>query len=122
MPHHVVMKSEQRIVTEMPLAEVWNDEGVVGAKRTTFLNAEDIKALLGHRRVRFIIANPGLKLRWIAEDRCFEFWKSEVKAHLADPREEGHRLEGFPGGYFYIASRWEGEGIDPPIILLEKHH
>ena len=103
----------------MPLTQIWNDDGRIEATRERFLDLEQLKALLSKFPVEFVVADPGLPLKWIPVDHCFAFWKSEVKAHLAS--SDRFSLKDFPGEYAYVASEWSGE-LETPVVLLEMHH
>ena len=114
------MDPGHRIVTQLPLLDVWDSEGTVSCERMHFLSSEDIRSLLQRGRVRFVVANVGQPLNWISIDGCFEYWKSEGKPHLAAPNADRYSLDDSSGGYFYIASRWAS--AQEPIVLLEMHH
>ena len=114
------MRFDQRIVSQMPLHELWNEHGVVSAKELRELSASDMAALLRSGKVRFVVADVGSQLKWIPPDECYGFWKSEVKNHLADPAAENY-LENFPDEYCYFASEWESK-VDEPIVLLMMSH
>ena len=105
----------------MPLESLWDDDGNIEAKRERFLSREGLQALLHQHPVEFIVADMGSPLRSVEVHKCYEFWKSEVQAHIVEDAEAGFRLEDYPGNYAYIASEWTGE-IQTPIVLLEKHH
>jgi hypothetical protein len=113
------MHPRDRIVTHLPLEELWNEEGVVPATRGRRLGREDIRRLLAGGWVQFVIANGGDPLRWIPLAERFNFWKSEVAPHLAET--ESFYLDDFPDGLAYVASEWAGAG-DAVIILLEASH
>ena len=85
------------------------------------LSADDIQRLLQAGPVRFVVANAGAPLHWINAEECYQFWKDEIKQHLASSRDKLF-LDHFPDAYCYVASRWEGAGFSEPIVLLEKHH
>ena len=109
----------QRVVTRLPLAELWGDAGPVAADRRRGLSAADIRGLLRAGPVRFVVANVGAPLRWVPAAECFRFWKAEVRSRVAGP--DGARLEDFPGGYCYFASEWApAEG--PPVVVLAVAH
>jgi hypothetical protein len=80
--------------------------------------AEDIRALLKIGSVRFVVAEVGVPIQWIADAECFEFWKREVRLRIGDPA--GSSLRDFPGEYCYFASEWTDGGM--PLVLLEKSH
>ena len=114
------MEYSRRIITETPLAELWDDSGIVAAHRHRYLFTADIRQLLHDTPVRFVVASCGTKPDWVLQSECFAFWKIEVQPHLADPEQPIH-LQDFPGEYCYIASEWRGaEGL--PIVVLELHH
>jgi hypothetical protein len=114
------MRPGDRIITRLPLKELFDDNGPVEAVRQRELNAHDIRELLQAGPLRFVVANCGAKPTWIAGPERFEFWKSEVLPHLADPKE-GADLESFPGGYCYFASEWRCPD-GSPVVLLEMVH
>ncbi len=113
------MELSNRIVTQFPLDELWTDTHVLDARRTRYLQQQDIRELLQTGAVRFVVANVGDKLDWIAEDRAYSFWRNEAKEHLNS--EQLGRLEDYPGQYFYFASEWL-DSTGASIILLEKYH
>jgi len=114
------MRFDERIVSQTPFHELWNDRGVVSAKEMRELNASDIAELLRAGKVQFVLANVGSSLKWIPTEECYSFWKSEVKNHLADPAAENY-LEEFPDEYCYFASEWESEGGKPIVLLVMSH-
>ena len=114
------MKSELRHVSRMPLAELWNDRGVVAAEKVRELGLSEIVSMLRADKVRFVVADIGHHLQWVSPEHCYEFWKSEVKAHLAQPDARIY-LEDFPGEYCYFASEWKAD-VGEPIVLLAKSH
>jgi hypothetical protein len=114
------MRFDQRVVSQTPLYELWDDRGVVSTKELRELNAADIAGLLRVGKVRFVSANVGGPLKWVPVDECYSFWKSEVKSHLADPAA-GNYLEDFPDEYCYFASEWESEGGEPIVLLVMSH-
>jgi hypothetical protein len=116
------MKPAQRIVTKLPLTELWNADGsVAAAQRVRPLAEADIRAMLQQRRVTFVVANVGDGLLWVEPEPSFEFWKQEVKPHLVDPASGAFHLDDFPSGYAYTAWLWDG-AENGPIVVLEKQH
>ena len=114
------MNPELRHVSQMPLSELWNDSGVVAAEKVRELGLSEIASMLRTVRVRFVVADIGHHLQWISSEHCYEFWKSEVKPHLAQPDAKIY-LEDFSGEYCYFASEWKPD-LGEPIILLAKSH
>ena len=84
------MDRPRPIISRLPLDSLQDGAGwELQATRTRALGAEDIRALLHARPVRFVVANVGHPLRWIDEDERFTFWKAEVLAHLL---RDGHPI------------------------------
>ncbi len=105
------------------MSQLWDDRGIVEARKVRLVSQNDIAALLREGPIQFVIANCGEKLRWVSVKDCMNFWKDDVKPRLVelDAAEQGFRLEDYPGHRCYTASEWSVEG-SPPIILLEVHH
>jgi hypothetical protein len=114
------MKLSDKIVTALPLEIIWTDETELRAGRTSYLTTNDIKNVLRESAVQFVVADIGNKLKWIDKKECFHFWKTEVEGHLANDINN-IELDKFFDNYAYVASRWEGEG-ELPIIVLETFH
>jgi hypothetical protein len=117
------MNPDQRVVTQIPLAELWTERGRLPAARVRPLDRAELVALLHGGAVQFIVADPGHPLRWIPQVECYVFWKAEVRAHLVSDPGRPFDIYHFPEGYAYVASEWAAE--DPasrPIVLLERHH
>lgn len=117
------MKPAERIVTEIPMSEMWNSEGALEAHRAGLLSREDVRRLVQQGVVRFAVADVGHPLRWIpAEDR-YVFWKEEIKPHIVDQPEGPIDVYSYPHGYAYVASEWHpSDALEPSIVLLEKYH
>ena len=114
------MDANLRIITRLPLVELWRDDGFSTTKRGKFLTRENVRDFLASGPVQFVVADLGAAPRWIPEGDCFRFWKEEAKTHLAIDAKA--RLEEFPGEYCYFASHWEPQSLEAPIVVLEKHH
>lgn len=111
------MDPRLRVVTVMPLEELWDDDGAFG-RHVEHLSTDQIKAILRSGKVRFVEANVGEPLRWTAPDDCFARWR-QVAANVTDV--ERFALEDFPDEWAFVASEWEGRSGER-LILLEKHH
>ncbi len=114
------MNFSDKIVTTIPLENIWTDQNEIQANRTSYLTSDEIKSLLKKSFVQFIVADIGHKLKWIDKDQGFNFWRTEVERHLAN--DINHIvLNNFVDNYAYVASEWTGEH-GTSIILLEKFH
>jgi hypothetical protein len=115
------MKPADRVVTRLPLEELWDERGVMSADFRRDLDSGQLRDLLRKGSVRLVVADVGLKLEWITSKNAFKFWKAEVSPRLADPRKQQFQIDQFPGGYCYLASEWsDGEG--EPIVVLRRVH
>lgn len=114
------MDRRMRIVTELPLSELWNDDAdLPEAQCRDYIGVEKIKALLRRGPVWFVVADVGARLKWINLSECFDFWRYEAK-HIARP-EERVELTQYQDGYAYFARQWAAN-LSAPIIVLEKIH
>jgi hypothetical protein len=116
------MYHNKKIVTQLPLAELWGETGSMAVERVRYLNREAIRRFLQHGPVRFVVADVGLSLRWIAENESYVFWKAEVRPHLVNKPERPFAIYHYPHGYAYIASEWQTVDADFPIVVLERYH
>jgi hypothetical protein len=114
------MKPSQRVVTELPLRELWDDDSILAATWSRDLSPTALRALIRQGSVRFVVADMGAKPRWVSEADCFDFWKGEVQPHLAEPNQGVH-LEQFPGNYCFFAAEW-ADGDRSPIVVLQRCH
>ena len=114
------MDIAKKIVTKLPLEELWNEKGMLHARRvSSCLNAADVIDMI-KAGATFVIADVGQPPRWIDSAHRFDFWQTEVKPRLADVEQHAF-LERYPGGYFYFASKWQlSDGL--PLIVIERHH
>jgi hypothetical protein len=110
-----------KVVTKLPLEKLWGKEGSENATRREFLSADEIANLLRSGRIQFIVADVGISPHWINPSDCYQFWKDEVRTHLAVSSEKASRKE-FPDHYFYFASLWDNATSSIPLVVLEKHH
>jgi hypothetical protein len=110
-----------RIVTQLPLRGLWRETGSVSASRLRALSSRDIRDLLRLGPVQFVVVDVGLKPRWIDLEACYGFWLDEAQHHVVEPQAES-TVSQLVGVYCYLASEWESEEVDSPIIVLELRH
>ena len=117
------MRLDQRIVTTLPLTELWNAQGPLSLIRQQSVGFEEITHLLRQDTVAFIVAEGGRPLNWVPTQDRFHFWKNEVKPHLVAlcKAESGFLLDDFPNRYCFLGSLWQ-YGDSDPVVLLEKYH
>jgi hypothetical protein len=109
-----------KIVTELPLKKIWTPDGPIDATRGRDLDSKSIEEVLQRGEVQFIVANVGFRLEWVPAAAAKSFWRREVQPHLVE--SASFSLEDFPNSYAYLASRWEFDRSEIPMIVLEKHH
>ena len=115
------MSTASKIVTHLPLRELWRADGFTTTSRGEWLAKEDIASLLQLGRVQFVVVDVGVSPQWIDLQDCHDFWKREVKPHLAAPDSKVILAE-FLDNYCYLASKWDSEQSAGPIVVLEKSH
>ena len=113
------MRPDQRIVTELPLTELWDETGALPGERIRHVDGNLIRGLMGTGQVQFIVADCGAKLNWIPMQERFEFWKA-IRPQVADAGRP-ICLERFPNQTAYIASEWRRRSGEW-LILLEVNH
>jgi hypothetical protein len=114
------MDQTQKVISRFPVEELWAGQRLVSTIKVRDLDASDIADLVRSNVVRFVVADVGKPYEWIPNNERFDFWKDEVKAHLADPKSRAF-LEDFPSKYCYFASEWKSYDGNT-IILLSKAH
>jgi len=118
--HH--MQPDERRVTHIPLAELWNESGPLVAVRGRYLNSEELRQLLQAGGVTFVVANLDHSLHWVTQPETFGFWKTEVRQHLVNEPDRPFNVYDYAQGYCYIASEWKVAGQECPVVVLETHH
>jgi hypothetical protein len=120
------MDPAKRIVTQLPLPEMWDARGPLPATRQRALAADEVAAFLVVNPLlpsaRFVIADVGQPLHWLDLEAMLVFWREIARTRIVAPAEQGFRLEEFPGAFCYLASEWREEGTEAPIVVLEQYH
>ncbi len=109
-----------RIVTRLPLTELWDAAGPVEAVRIRDLGEDDVRERL-RLRTSGVVATISEPLRWLRDDELFAWWKSEARPRLLPADVERFRLEDFPGDRCWRATEWKL--ADGSIaVVFEEHH
>jgi hypothetical protein len=120
------MDTANRIVTQLPLPELWDTRGPLTATRQRPLAAGEVAAFLRVNPLppsaRFVIADVGQPLHWFDCKAMLVFWRETARVRIVEPAEQGFRLEDFAGEFCYLASEWYEEGAEAPIVVLEQYH
>ena len=114
------MVQNSKNISQLPVDEIWAGDRLVSSIKVRDLHHSDIVDLLRKDTVRFVVADLGQPYHWIPNNERYDFWKDEVKAHLASP-ESPSALQDFPDEYCYFASEWKSYDGEV-IILLSKAH
>ena len=114
------MDPQQKIVSKLPLEQIWAGSRLISTIKIRDLGSTEIVELLRAGVVRFIVADVGLPLEWIPNNERYDFWKDELRPHLANP-DEKRSLDSFPDNYCYFASEWKSYD-NKVVVLLTKSH
>jgi hypothetical protein len=76
------MESSMKIVTRLPLDELWTDGGAVQGTRSEGVGEDEIRMMLAQGPVQFVEANIGHRLRWVPLTDRFRYWKNDVRPRL----------------------------------------
>jgi len=73
------MRPDQRVVTRLPLTELWDAHGVLPLARGRVVGRKQVADLLRRAWVTFVLANCSDPLTWVAPEDGHRFWKDDVK-------------------------------------------
>ena len=109
-----------RIVTRLPLDELWGDDGPLEASRGAALDAGQV---IGYLRegADGVMASIGAPLRWMRGARLYDWWKREAKPRLLDPAAQAWRLDELPDERGWLATAWT-VGDSGHTLVFEQHH
>ena len=120
------MDPSQRVVTQMPLRELWTDRGPLAVTRLRSLGASDLAVALHAGPLlsptRFVVADIGKPSQWLDSAQALAFWRDQASGRIVDPSAAGFRLDDFSGEHCFTASEWRHGVSDAPIYLFERHH
>lgn len=120
------MAPEQRIVTQLPLRELWTSRGRLTAERGRALGASDLAVLLHEgpilKGVRFVVADVGHQLRWLDAGEFLEFWQHDARGRIVDPEQARFQLDDYPGSYCFTVHEWHDKASEAPLLVFEHHH
>ncbi|RSK30166.1 hypothetical protein [Hymenobacter metallilatus] len=114
------MKLEQRIVTTIPLEQLWNEAEILPHERQEYLNEQEVQDLLKNGNVPIVLASCGLKLAWIAPLEALARFKREIKGHIVN-NPDRFVLQDYEDDWCYLASLWNNT-LEERVLLLETYH
>jgi hypothetical protein len=118
------MDPAKRLITTLPLRELWDDRGNVSAERIRDLGREDVRQLSrGGIEPRFVVADIGQPLVWVDREHRYNVWKDEVAPRLVEPSDAdmGFALDDFPEGRAYLVSEWRLADGSTAIVAEAAH-
>ncbi len=116
------MDPADRVVTRLPLSELFDKAGPVSARRLHQLDERGVRDRLRDPSTRFVVARGSEPLVWLnSGEETFGFWKTEVRPRLWPPEQFGVFLEELPGERAWVASLWALEG-HASVVVFEEHH
>lgn len=116
------MDPSRRLV-QLPLTCLWTETGDLAARKLRDeLTADDVRELLrNNTHVQFVSAYRGSTIEWIPLKDSFAYWKSGVQDRLTRWGPENRiYTDDFPHGYA-IASLWESDQVDGPIVVISEN-
>jgi hypothetical protein len=115
-----LMKLEQRIVTTIPLEQIWTETEILPHERQEFLNEQQVYDLLQNGNVPIMLASCGLKPTWISPQEALARFKREIKDHIVNNPDK-IVLEDYEDEWCYLASIWT-DTHEEKVLLLETYH
>lgn len=109
-----------RVVTALPVTELWDERGTVEASQARALGHADVRRHL-RGGSRGVIASVSRPLRWLEGLDLYDWWEHEARPRLVSPTIERIRLEDFPDERCWSATEWtlpDGSCV----ILFEEWH
>jgi len=119
--HDAQVAPRSRVVSSLPLEEVWSSDGVLPLHRGEDLDRSAVEVLLRRDPVQFLVADVGYPLEWVPLGDSRKFWRRDAAERLLGPKETG-RLDDFTESYYYRAQAWTDDGGDVALVVLEKNH
>jgi hypothetical protein len=115
-----------RVVTQIPLSELWTIRGPFAATRVRSVGPSDLAVDLHSRpilrKTRFVVADVGRPLEWLDPIGIVAFLRDHIPGRIVDPSAPGFRLNDFPGQFCFVVSEWAEQDSDSPIYVFERHH
>jgi hypothetical protein len=109
-----------RVVTALPLTELWDKRGTVEASPTRALGHTDVREHL-RGGTRGVIASVSHPLAWLHGTEFYDWWKTEAQSRLAAETSERLRLEDFPDERCWTATEWTlADGSS--VLVFEEWH
>jgi hypothetical protein len=115
----MTLAREVRVVTSLPLSELWSTRGIVPASRSSSLDPLGVLNELLAGPPSIVVAEIGRILLWVPPAASFEAWTRTFRAHAVDP-DAAFDPASLPDGYAYVPSLWLGPGGER-FVVLERH-
>ena len=112
------MDANLRIVTELPLQELWREDGFTSSRGRS-LSPNDITTLLRLGPVQFVVVGEGSPPYWVPLQDCERFWNEEDPESYLGPAPNANS-DGCPDGSCFLASEWGKDG-GVPVVVFEVY-
>jgi hypothetical protein len=110
-----------RLVSRMPVEELWSMAGSTRHLRLRSLTTDDVEPLLkAFPDLRLVEARIGEELRWYPHGD-YGFWYHRAQLHAAEP-DNRRSLDEFPDSMCYFVSEWVEAESQDRVLLFEQHH
>jgi hypothetical protein len=110
-----------RIVTRMPLDQLWTQRGITRHLRGAALGAAEVESRLrASQDYELVEARMGSQLRWYPRGH-YGFWKEKARRQTAEPGNV-RSLDDFLDSRCYFISEWHDAGTGHGVLLFEEHH
>ena len=120
------MDPRHRVVTQIPLSELWTIRGPLAATRVRPVGPSDLGVDMHSRPIlkqtRFVVAEVGKPLQWLDPISIVAFLRDRIPGRIVDPSAPSFRLNDFPGQFCFVVSEWAEQDSDSPIYVFELHH
>jgi hypothetical protein len=114
-----------RIVSCMPLDQLWTQHGITRHVRGAALGVAEVEARLrASQDYELVEARTGSQLRWYPRGH-YGFWQEKARRHAEEPDEEPDEvrpLDDFPDSRCYFISEWHDAETGDSVLLFEEHH
>jgi hypothetical protein len=120
--HSGAMDPKLRIVTLLPLAELWDDDGSIEARKGELIGSEGVREFLRTEEGPLVKAFIGSRLICYTGNARFDFWKGELRDHLNNP--EDARGGSTPANEYpnYVVYEWFRQDGGGRILVAEGAH
>jgi hypothetical protein len=112
-----------RIVTRLPLQEIWDEAGLIRARKGELVGSDEIRQFLRAEPGALVEAVIGERMVWHTGNARFAFWKGTLRPHLIEPESA---IEGFVRNdedpLCFIVYEWFPDDAGNRVLAAEGSH